>query len=112
MSDYLVRLAKEREEAFSRLNEFLSRIKEFVISRDKQGRVILFGSVARGNPRPDSDIDVLIISDVLGKDVKTKAGTMGEVMEMLNNEIFEIHVVTTREYETWYKRFMDVWIEV
>ncbi|BBL46492.1 nucleotidyltransferase domain-containing protein [Metallosphaera sedula] len=111
MSDYL-RLAKKRQEALSRLNDFLKQIKEFVISRDPQGRVLLFGSVARGNSRPDSDIDVLIISDVLGKDLRTKAKTMGDIMEILNNEFFEIHVVTREEYENWYKKFIDVWVEI
>ena len=35
--------------------------------------VILFGSRARGDYRPDSDIDLLIISDVLSRDVRMKA---------------------------------------
>jgi predicted nucleotidyltransferase len=35
--------------------------------------VYLFGSFARGAARPDSDVDVLIISDVLGKDLLSAA---------------------------------------
>ena len=32
-------------------------------------RVILFGSYARGNPTPDSDVDLLVIADFAGRPV-------------------------------------------
>ncbi|AWR98541.1 nucleotidyltransferase domain-containing protein [Metallosphaera hakonensis] len=112
MSDYLIRRAKEREEAFSRLGEYLGQIKEMVRSKDQSAEVFLFGSVARGNFKPDSDIDVLVISDVLGADLKSKVETIEEVMESIKNSIFEIHVISRAEYENWYKKFIDVMIKV
>ena len=36
------------------------------INSDKIVRIILFGSVARGDDGEDSDIDILIVSDVVG----------------------------------------------
>ncbi|BBG24800.1 nucleotidyltransferase domain-containing protein [Sulfuracidifex tepidarius] len=112
MSDYLIRRAKEREEAFSRLNEYLSRIKEIATSMDRGARVFLFGSVARGNFKPDSDIDVLVISDILGNSTESKVETIEEIMEKIKNNFFEIHVISSKEYEIWYKKFIDVMIEV
>ena len=47
-------------------------IKEFVKAVKREGitidRVILYGSYAKGNVRPDSDIDVAVISRDFGKD--------------------------------------------
>ena len=47
-------------------------IKKFVKALKREGitidRVILYGSHATGNVRPDSDIDVAVISKDFGKD--------------------------------------------
>jgi len=47
-------------------------IKQFVNALKREGitidHVILYGSYAKGNVRPDSDIDVAIISKDFGKD--------------------------------------------
>lgn len=47
-------------------------IKKFVKALKKEGiaieRVILYGSYAKGNPHPDSDIDVAVVSKNFGKD--------------------------------------------
>lgn len=47
-------------------------IKEFVNALKREGitidRVILYGSYVKGNVRPDSDIDVAVISKDFGKD--------------------------------------------
>lgn len=49
--------------------KFLSTKKEIAedfansIKSDKIKLMILFGSVARGDYRPDSDIDILVVSD-------------------------------------------------
>jgi predicted nucleotidyltransferase len=47
-------------------------IKEFIDALKREGitvdRVILYGSYVKGNVRPDSDIDVAVISKDFGKD--------------------------------------------
>jgi len=42
---------------------FLSRIKDTVLATETTAKVILFGSRARGDARPDSDWDILILSN-------------------------------------------------
>jgi len=37
-----------------------------IVARFKPERVILFGSSARGNARPDSDVDLLVVMPVKG----------------------------------------------
>ena len=44
-------------------NDILSSIKKTIKSIDPSATVILYGSVARGDNRPDSDIDLLILVD-------------------------------------------------
>ena len=42
----------------------LAEILKVIVSQVNPCRIILFGSRARGNANPDSDIDLLIIEDV------------------------------------------------
>ncbi|MEN8264351.1 MAG: nucleotidyltransferase domain-containing protein [Nitrospirota bacterium] len=54
-------------------------IKRFTTALIKEGitvdRVILYGSYAKGNERPDSDIDVAVVSRDFGKD-RTEEGML------------------------------------
>ncbi|GBD96809.1 MAG TPA: nucleotidyltransferase domain-containing protein [Nitrospirae bacterium] len=54
-------------------------IKRFTTALIKEGitvdRVILYGSYAKGKERPDSDIDVAVVSSDFGKD-RTEEGMM------------------------------------
>ena len=71
----------------------------------------LFGSFARGAARPDSDVDVLIISDVLGKDLISAAKAVDRITAELGVKgMFEIHVATRELFEKWYRNFIDVLI--
>lgn len=47
------------------VNNYLEKVSQSGISVSE---AILFGSWARGSPRPDSDIDICIVSPALGKD--------------------------------------------
>jgi predicted nucleotidyltransferase len=42
-------------------NAIRKQIKQVINAVDKSAKVILFGSRARGNARPDSDWDILIL---------------------------------------------------
>ena len=79
---------------------------------DPGARVMLFGSVVRGDVRPDSDIDLLIVTRLAEKlDERIKLRI--RIMEVLGEESpFELHIVTMEEYENWYRRFIDQSIEL
>ena len=42
-----------------------------IAEKFKPEKIILFGSYARGNPRPESDVDLLVIMDASERDVQT-----------------------------------------
>ncbi|BDC18646.1 nucleotidyltransferase domain-containing protein [Acidianus sp. HS-5] len=55
----------KRKEILQNARDYVREIKKICVEEiDKNCRVILFGSIARGNYRVDSDIDVLIITDL------------------------------------------------
>ena len=47
--------------------EDISRLSEKIAREFRPERVILFGSHAQGNPRPDSDVDLLVILPFEGR---------------------------------------------
>lgn len=60
-------------------------------------KIILFGSYAQGTPRPESDIDVLIIK----KTKKSPAERVGEVLKLVWGNIphIEPQVLTPGEFQ-------------
>ncbi len=66
--------------------EVINRIREKLVLFPPQTSVILYGSEARGNARPDSDVDLLIL-------VNRDSITEKEKQQMIN-PLFEV------EYET------------
>lgn len=62
----------------------------------------------KGGSRPDSDIDIFVITTADEFAVyRAAAKAVGR-----GPHPFEIHVATPQEYESWYRRFIDVWREV
>ncbi|MBS7648159.1 MAG: nucleotidyltransferase domain-containing protein [Candidatus Bathyarchaeia archaeon] len=103
---------KIRESYISNLAYYLGRIKEMCRKFDPNCRLIVFGSYVRGGMRVDSDIDILLITDQA-----CSASYRGRVRLAIAREIglitpLEIHIITTKEYEEWYRKFIDVYLEV
>lgn len=53
---------------FPPVAETLPEAIERIVSILKPERIILFGSYAEGNPTPDSDVDLLVITDGISKE--------------------------------------------
>jgi uncharacterized protein len=53
--------------------EILDKIVEILVREAQPEKIILFGSHARGTARPDSDIDILVVEDILHDQVKESA---------------------------------------
>ena len=42
----------------------IDQVVEQIVEKFKPQKIILFGSYARGNPRPESDVDMLVVMDI------------------------------------------------
>ncbi|RLF98119.1 MAG: nucleotidyltransferase domain-containing protein [Thaumarchaeota archaeon] len=110
--DLLIEDAEERKRFFEDFLRYAEKVKEVVRRRDPNARIIVFGSVVRGDVRPDSDIDLLIITDLAEK-LDERIKLRMEIMRILGEgSPFEIHIITAEEYENWYRRFIDQTLEL
>jgi predicted nucleotidyltransferase len=48
----------------------IDQVVEQIVEKFKPQKIILFGSYARGNPRPESDVDMLVVMNTKLKDVR------------------------------------------
>ena len=48
----------------------INQVVKQIVEKFKPQKIILFGSYARGNPRPESDVDMLIVIDTPLKESK------------------------------------------
>lgn len=67
-------------------SEFAMRIKNAIIEIDPTAQVILFGSRARGNAKPNSDWDILVLLNKQNLKLKDN--------EPFLNKIFDIELET------------------
>ena len=110
--DLLIENAEKRKEYFANFVKYAEKVKEVVKRLDPDARVIIFGSVVRGNVRPDSDIDLLIITRI-AENLYERIKLRIRIMEILGEESpFELHIVSVEEYENWYRKFIDQFIEL
>ena len=103
---------KEWKKYYENAIEYVRKMKEIVRKRDKDAQVLIFGSYVKGNMKPNSDIDVLIITK-LAENIWDRVKLRVEIAKEIGDYTpFEIHIVTPSEYENWYKKFIDKYIEV
>ena len=48
----------------------IDQVVEQIVEKFKPQKIILFGSYARGNPRPESDVDLLVVMDTPLREVQ------------------------------------------
>ncbi len=105
-------LAEERRRYLEDVKRYLQAIKRVARRFDPDARVILFGSYVEGRARPDSDVDVLVVTR-LASDTWERARIRAAVAEEVGvSTPFEIHIVTPEEYEGWYRRFIGRSLEI
>jgi predicted nucleotidyltransferase len=59
----------------------IDQVVEQIVEKFKPQKIILFGSYARGNPRPESDVDLLVVTKTSDKaskslDIRRHVGVM------------------------------------
>jgi predicted nucleotidyltransferase len=112
-SKLLKMIYEERREILTHIESYLKEIKNAVLEKDPQAKILLYGSFVRGNFRPDSDIDILIISDNYGDDPYKYAEMVGHIRSKIKNySLFEFHIVKKKTYLDWYSKFIDVYKEL
>lgn len=74
-------------------NIIISKIKESIHSKDPKAVAFLFGSRARGEERPDSDWDILIL-------VETEKVT-NEIEDKFRDELYDIELDTGQIISTF-----------
>mgnify|MGYP001546341299 CR=1 FL=1 len=75
---------------------FLQRIKDIVLSIDKDAKVILYGSRARGDNRNDSDWDFLVI---------TKKNTNDSLKRLIRKGLVNIELESGQSISMYGKHF-------
>ena len=81
-------------------------IKKFVKALRKHGisvdHVILYGSYTRGNVRPDSDIDVAVVSKNFGKDRVEEGMSLFRIAGEIDSRLEPVPIsLSAYENDTW-----------
>jgi len=89
----------DRSQAIKVIRKFVKALRREGISVD---RVILYGSHAKGGVRPDSDIDVAVVSKHFGKDRVEEGITLFRIAGEINTRLEPVPI-STKAYEndTW-----------
>lgn len=59
-----------------------SRVADRIVERCDATRVVLYGSVARGDDGPDSDIDLLVVMPIIGRRHDTSVRVLNELRDL------------------------------
>ena len=59
-----------------------SRVADRIVERCDAGRIVLYGSVARGDDGPDSDIDLLVVMPIVGRRHDTSVRVLNELRDL------------------------------
>ena len=83
------------------MNDRLEIAQEFAesINSNKIAKIILFGSVARGDDHEDSDIDILIITDYRDEIWEDIENLIGEIV-LEKQELISAHIMSTKRFNT------------
>ena len=88
-----------KDQAIKVIKEFVSALRREGITID---RVVLYGSYVKGNVRPDSDIDVAVISKDFGKDRVEEGMTLFRIAGKIDPRLEPVPFSTkTYEDDTW-----------
>jgi uncharacterized protein len=106
--DVLIERQKRKERYFKNWRFYLKKIKkEAGKILGEKTKVFIFGSFAKGNFGPESDIDVLIISENLPEDFEERAKIRTKIKSKVGIfSPFQLHLAKPEEFCVWYKNFI------
>ena len=84
--------------------QLLSEIKRLVLLQEPGAEIILYGSYARGDYQPDSDMDILILLD---KEKITRDDEKNISHQLYDLELGTNQVISPliRSKKTWYEKY-------
>jgi predicted nucleotidyltransferase len=89
----------DKSKAIKIIRQFVKTLKQEGIVVD---HVILYGSYAKGNVRPDSDIDVAVVSKHFGRDRVEKGMNLFRIAGKIDPRIEPIPISSeSYEKDTW-----------
>ncbi|OFW52531.1 MAG: hypothetical protein A2163_08275 [Actinobacteria bacterium RBG_13_35_12] len=89
----------DKREVIKIIKKFVKALRRHGISVDQ---VILYGSYARGKVRPDSDIDVALISKKFGKDRVEEGMSLFRIAGKIDSRLEPVPISTSAyENDTW-----------
>jgi predicted nucleotidyltransferase len=89
----------DKGQAIKIIKKFVKALRQEGISVD---RVILYGSCATGKVRPDSDIDVAIVSKDFGKDRLEEGMTLYRIAGKVNAQLEPVPIsIEAYRNDTW-----------
>jgi len=97
---------KQAEKYFHNSLFYAKEIKNMLQKSFPDVRVLIFGSAMRGDYQPNSDIDILVISSAIPKELFTQAEIKLKIKNQFPDAPFEMHLITPKEYGNWYKKFI------
>ncbi len=104
--EILKEIFEERKKYFENAEKFCKEIKKEAQKNLGEVKLYLFGSVAKGKWGPDSDIDVLVVSNDLPRDWEERRKLRTKLKSKFPFAPFQIHLATFEEFEQWYKKFI------
>ena len=102
-------LVEEKEKYFKNYILWCKKIKRKAkkVLKDDNIKVLVFGSIIKKQWGPNSDIDVLIISEKIGNNWEDIIRIKTEIKKSVGLfSPFQLHLATPQEYNEWYKKFI------
>ena len=97
---------EKRKRYFEGYLDYAKAIKEKAGKILGEVRVLVFGSIIGRRYSPDSDIDILVISDNIPDSVLAGTKIKLQLTKDFISSPFQIHLVTPEQYAGWYKNFI------
>ncbi len=97
---------------FDNLDRVVNMIRGVLDGLFREYEIYLFGSVAEGDYTMASDIDILVVSAEVPRQVSRRSEIVSRIYSAVGLDApLEIHLATPREFQ-WYRRFMRRYIRL
>jgi hypothetical protein len=105
--EFLLERKQRRDHFLENIDYYLNLIKERIKNNlEKKTEIYLFGSYLTGNFNPNSDVDILVVTED-EIDQREKSRVLSEILEDFDvYHPFEIHFASKSQFENWYKKFL------